>query len=41
MVYNNKFIRFREKDKFEEEKANNNILDTSIVFIEDSHEIWT
>ena len=41
MAINKKLIHFKSKEKFEEELANNNILDTSICFIKDSKEIWT
>ena len=41
MAINKKLIHFKSKKKFEEELANNNILDTSLVFIQDSKEIWT
>lgn len=33
MAINKKLIHFRNKQKFEEELAKGNILDTSIVFI--------
>ena len=41
MAINKKLIHFKNKQKFEEELANNNILNTSIVFIQDSKEIST
>ena len=41
MAINSKLIHFKNKHKFEEELANNNILDRSIVFIQDSKEIST
>ena len=41
MAINKKLIHFKNKQKFEEELANNNILDTSICFIQDTKEIWT
>ena len=41
MAINKKLIHFKNKEKFEEELANNNILDSSIVFIQDSKEIST
>lgn len=41
MAINKKLIHFKNKENFESEVANNNILDTSIVFIKDSQEIWT
>lgn len=39
MQINKKFIRFENKEDFESQKEN--IQETSIVFIEDSNEIWT
>ena len=41
MAINKKLIHFKNKERFEEELANNNILDSSIVFIQDSKEIST
>ena len=41
MAINKKLIHFRNKQKFEELANNNQILDTSIVFIQDSKEIST
>jgi hypothetical protein len=41
MAIDKKLIHFKNKEKFEEELANNNILDSSIVFIQDSKEIST
>jgi hypothetical protein len=41
MAINKRLIHFKNKEKFEEELANNNILDSSIVFIQDSKEIST
>lgn len=41
MAINKKFIHFNKKISFETELKNNNILDTSICFIKDSHEIYT
>lgn len=41
MAINKKLIHFKNKQKFEEELANNNILNTSICFIQDTKEIWT
>lgn len=41
MAINKKLIHFNRKEVFEEKLANNEILDTSIVFIKDSKEIWT
>ena len=41
MAINKRLIHFKNKEKFKEELANNNILDSSIVFIQDSKEIST
>lgn len=41
MAINKKLIHFKEKASFKNEVANNNILDHSIVFIQDSKEIST
>ena len=41
MAINKKLIHFNSKEVFEEKLANNEILDTSIVFVKDSKEIWT
>ena len=41
MAINKKLIHFKSKQKFNEELANGNILETSIVFIQDSKEIYT
>lgn len=41
MAINKKLIHFKNKQTFESEVANENILDTSIVFIQDSKEIST
>lgn len=41
MAINKKLIHFKSKEKFNDELANANIKDTSIVFIQDSKEIWT
>lgn len=41
MAINKKLIHFNSKDTFEREKKSGNILDTSIVFIKDSQEIYT
>jgi hypothetical protein len=41
MAINKKLIHFKSKQKFEEELAKGSILDTSIVFIQDSKEIST
>ena len=41
MAINKKLIHFKNKENFENEVANNNILDSSIVFIQDSKEIST
>lgn len=41
MAINKKLIHFKSKENFEREVANENILDTSICFIQDSKEIST
>lgn len=41
MAINKKLIHFKNKQNFETEVANGNILDSSIVFIQDSREIYT
>ena len=41
MAINKKLIHFKNKQKFNEELANGNILETSIVFIQDTQEIYT
>ena len=41
MAINKKLIHFNEKSEFDKRLANNEILDTSIVFIKDSKEIYT
>lgn len=41
MAITKNLIHFNEKTKFEEKLANNEILDTSIVFIKDTQEIYT
>lgn len=41
MAINKKLIHFKNKENFDSEVANGNILDTSIVFIQDSKEIST
>ena len=41
MAINKKLIHFKNKENFEREVANGNILDTSIVFIQDTKEIYT
>lgn len=41
MAINKKLIHFQKKENFENEVANGNILDNSIVFIKDTKEIWT
>ena len=41
MAINKKLIHFKTKQKFNEELANGNILDTSIVFIKDTKQIYT
>lgn len=41
MAINKKLIHFKSKQKFNEELAKGNILETSIVFIQDTTEIYT
>lgn len=41
MAINKKLIHFNSKENFDDKVANNEILDTSIVFVKDSKEIWT
>lgn len=41
MAINKKLIHFKNQQTFEQEVANGNILDSSIVFIQDSKEIST
>lgn len=41
MAINKKLIHFKTKANFEKEKEAGNILDTSIVFIQDVNLIWT
>lgn len=41
MAINKKLIHFKNKTNFNNEVANDNILDTSIVFVQDSKEIHT
>lgn len=41
MAINKKLIHFKSKQKFNEELAKGNILDTSIVFIQETTEIYT
>ena len=41
MAINKKLIHFKNKENFDSEVANGNILDTSIVFIQDTNEIYT
>ena len=41
MAINKKLIHFNSKENFDNKVANNEILDTSIVFVKDSKEIWT
>ena len=41
MAINKKLIHFNEKSEFDKRLANDEILDTSIVFVKDSKEIWT
>jgi hypothetical protein len=40
-IINKKLVHFNEKSKFNEQNTAGNILDTSIVFIKDSNEIFT
>ena len=41
MVISKNFIHFQKKINFENELANNNILDTSVCFISETREIYT
>lgn len=41
MAINKKLIHFKNKENFNREVANNNILESSIVFIQDSRELYT
>ena len=41
MAIEKKLIHFKSKSVFNQKLANNEILDTSIVFIKDTQEIWT
>lgn len=41
MAINKKLIHFTEKQNFSNEVAKGNILDTSIIFIKDTKQIWT
>ena len=41
MAINKKLIHFKNKENFNTEVANGNILNTSIVFIQDTQEIYT
>ena len=41
MAIDKKLIHFNSKENFDNKVANNEILDTSIVFVKDSKEIWT
>ena len=41
MAINKKLIHFKNKENFDTEVANGNILDTSIVFIKDTKQIYT
>lgn len=41
MAINKTLIHFKTRDSFDNEIANGNILDTSIVFIQDTQQIWT
>lgn len=40
-IIDKKLVHFNEKSKFNEQNTAGNILDTSIVFIKDSNEIFT
>lgn len=40
-MINKKLLHFKSKEAFERELSNNNILNTSIAFIQDTQEIWT
>jgi len=41
MAINKKLIHFEKRDNFDTRLANNEINDTSIVFIQDTGELWT
>ena len=41
MIINKKLIHFNHKEDFEERNNAGDILDSSIVFVKDSHEIYT
>ena len=41
MAINKKFIHFKKKSTFDTQNNQGNILDTSIVFIQDAKQIWT
>ena len=41
MAINKKLIHFNSKENFDNKVANNEILDTSIVFVKDSKEFYT
>lgn len=41
MAINKKLIHFKTKENFNKEVAKDNILSTSICFIQDSHELYT
>jgi hypothetical protein len=41
MAINKKLIHFKNKENFDSKVANNEILETSIVFVQDSKEIFT
>ena len=41
MAINKKLIHFKKKENFNIEVANNNILETTICFIQDTKEIYT
>lgn len=41
MAINKKLIHFEKRENFDTRLANNEINDTSIVFIQDTGELWT
>lgn len=41
MAINKKLVHFEKKTDFDKQNTDGNILDTSIVFIKDSNEIFT
>nr|WP_303661461.1 hypothetical protein [Bacteroides intestinalis] len=40
MAYNEQFIVYGKKSAFNADLAAGNLKETSIVFIEDTHQIW-